>query len=133
MVGLVHRKMTGETEQNLGYEPALCVANKEKPMSIVNATPETFDNLTSSGKVLVDFWAPWCGPCRMMERSIEEVERRQLAPTIVKVDIEAFPGLANDHKIMSIPTMVLMDGGKEVWRKIGVCKPEEIMKACGIE
>ena len=77
-------------------------------------------NYTSQGKCLLVFSAPWCGPCKSMAPHIESVAEELAGKiTIVKIDIDEFPEIASTYHVMSIPTMVLLEGSKEVERKIG--------------
>jgi thioredoxin 1 len=75
--------------------------------------------LRSDRPVLVDFWAPWCGPCRMVAPTLESIAREQASLKIVKVNVDENPGLANRYRTMSIPTMIVVDGGREVDRWVG--------------
>lgn len=81
-------------------------------MATVNITQATFrDTVKQSGLVLVDWWAPWCGPCRMFGPIFERVSQKHPEATFAKINTEAEPGLAQAFEISSIPTlMVIRDG-----------------------
>jgi thioredoxin 1 len=71
------------------------------------------------GPVLVDFYADWCGPCKQLEPIVEQVAAETPA-TVAKVDIDAHQGLATDHGVRGVPTLVLFAGGEPVERVVGV-------------
>ncbi|HEV8560954.1 MAG TPA: thioredoxin [Actinophytocola sp.] len=92
----------------------------------VIVTDKTFaaDVLSSDKLVLVDFWAEWCGPCRMVAPVLEEIAAEHPDEiTIAKLDIDENPGTARDYQVMSIPTMILFKGGEPVKQIVGA-KPK---------
>ena len=98
-------------------------------MSIMHITEETFDKevLEAPVPVLVDFWADWCGPCRMLAPTIDELEQKYRGKIHVgKIDIDRQPKLALVHKVMSIPTVSIYSHGKEVKRLIGLRDKSEL-------
>jgi thioredoxin 1 len=92
----------------------------------VKVTDKSFidDVLTSETPVLVDFWATWCGPCKMVAPVLEEIASEYKGKLkIAKLDIDANPGTARDYQVMSIPTLILFQGGKPVKQIVGA-KPK---------
>jgi len=79
------------------------------------------------GRCLIDFYADWCGPCKMMGSVLEEIEKDIDMP-ILKVNTDKCPNLATKMGVMSIPTLIIMDGSTEVDRHIGFMSKEEISK-----
>jgi thioredoxin 1 len=78
------------------------------------------DVLSSEKPVLVDFWATWCGPCRMVAPVLEEIAKEHGDKiTVAKLDIDANPGTQRDYKVMSIPTLILFSGGKATKQIVG--------------
>lgn len=82
--------------------------------------PRDYDGVVSEGRVLVDFWAPWCGPCRMLGPVLEEMDAAHGSELqIVKVNVDEQGELAARFNIRSIPTMILYENGKIIGTKMG--------------
>ncbi|MEO5831861.1 MAG: thioredoxin [Nakamurella sp.] len=97
----------------------------------VTVTDASFadDVLLSEKPVIVDFWAAWCGPCRMVSPILEEIAGAHSDKvTIAKLDVDANPQVSQDYKILSLPTMLVFKGGKPVKQIIGA-KPKAALLA----
>ena len=90
-------------------------------MGVVNLTSENFDEQIGKGRVLVDFWADWCGPCKTLGPVIEELATEYSDKAIVaKVNVDNEKKLAIRYKVMSIPTVILFEDGNEKKRFVGL-------------
>ena len=100
-------------------------------MATKSVTDQSFDSdvLQSATPVLVDFWAEWCGPCKMIAPVLEEIAEENSAKlSVVKLNIDENPGAARDYQIMSIPTMAVFQGGKIVKQIVGAKPKAAILK-----
>ena len=92
----------------------------------VHFSKEGFDKaLAQGGLMMVDFWADWCGPCKMLAPVIEDLAGQYEGRALVgKVNVDEEPELAMRYGVMSIPTVIFFKDGKEIDRKVGVMPPE---------
>lgn len=99
-------------------------------MSVVNITGGNFDELVlkSEKKVLLDFWATWCGPCRMIAPAVEEIAEEYDSITVGKINVDEEMALATKFGITSIPTLIVMEKGQVVNTALGFRPKESILK-----
>ncbi|WP_136715273.1 thioredoxin [Halorientalis salina] len=92
-------------------------AGSDEPIHVEDS--DHFQEVTSSGTVLVDFYADWCGPCKMLEPTVEAIAAETDA-TVAKVDIDALQGLARQHNVQGVPTLELFHDGEMKKELVGV-------------
>lgn len=97
-------------------------------MSIVTITSDNFESevLSSDKKVLVDLWAPWCGPCRMLSPIIDEVAESRDDVKFCKINVDDNGDLAKKYNVMSIPTLLVFQNGEVVNKSIGLISKEDV-------
>lgn len=97
-------------------------------MATTVITKENFQSevLDGQGTVLIDFWADWCGPCRMLSPIVDEVAAQHSEVKVGKIDIDAQPELANQYGVMSIPTLLVFKNGQKVGESVGLIPKENV-------
>lgn len=95
-------------------------------------TKDTYDSAIASGKVIVDFWATWCGPCKMQAPILEQFAQAHPDVSVCKVDVDDEPQLAARYGIMSIPTLLYFHNGQLVNKTVGVQTLPQIESAMGV-
>ena len=114
------------------YESQGFVCKQEDYMAIIYGSDETFKDSIKEDVVLVDFYADWCGPCKMLSPIIDEVAKETSAK-IVKINVDKCPMTAKEYGVMSIPTLIVFKDGKEINKQIGLCSKQALMTMLKIE
>ena len=99
-------------------------------MSVLELTTEDFDKETAAGTVLVDFWAVWCGPCKMQSPIVEAFADSHPEVKVCKVNVDEEPALAARFGIMAIPTLAVFRDGAPAGKAVGLSSMEEIEELC---
>ena len=129
-MGGAHEQFISEEDEELkrirDKKMAQFKARKEMSGDLINITDATFNETVEKSRlVLVDFWAPWCGPCRVLGPIIEELNRDFAGKVLVgKLNVDENPETAERFQVFSIPTVLIMRNGEEVERIVG-CVPKK--------
>lgn len=91
-------------------------------------TASEFEELIKNECVFVDFYADWCGPCKMLDMVLEEVETECPNVMFVKVDSDRFRSIAKDYKVLTVPSLFIFSGGKVVRNQTGFMRKEELLE-----
>ena len=97
-------------------------------MAVKVTTDQTFEQDTSSGVALIDFWATWCGPCRMQSPVVENLSESMDQVNFYKLDVDQNPDTAKQFQIMSIPTLMIKKDGEVVDKVIGYHSKEQLQQ-----
>ena len=102
-------------------------------MAVVTITKENFEQevLQSAKPVLLDFWASWCGPCRMLSPVVDEVAEERTDVKVGKVNVDEQPELAGEFGVMSIPTLLVFEQGKLVRQAVGARLKASVLELLG--
>ena len=103
-------------------------------MKIIDVTKDNFENevINAKEKVLIDFNADWCGPCRMLRPILDEISEEINDVKIVSINIDKEENFAREYGVMSIPCLVLIKNGKEEKRNIGLISKEDVKRFIGV-
>ena len=103
---------------------------EESTMEVMKVTSSNFEEevLNSDKTVLIDFYADWCGPCKMFSPIVESVAEENEDIKVVKIDVDNAQDLAIKYQVMSIPTIVVIKNGQEVNRNVGVVSKSQIVE-----
>ena len=97
-------------------------------MEIIHGNENSFNDIVQGELVLVDFFATWCGPCRMLGPVLEELAEERPNITVAKIDVDESASLANNYGIMSVPTLLLFKDGKLIDQRSGFMPKEELTR-----
>ncbi len=98
-------------------------------MAVKQINAESFDTeaLAGEGKVLVDFYADWCGPCKMMAPTVDDISEENADIRVYKLNVDDAPGIASRYGVMSIPTVIAFENGKALGKIIGVQSKDAVL------
>jgi len=103
--------------------------NKDMVVIMIHEfTENNFKEMIQTGTVIVDFWAPWCGPCKAMNPVIEKIANDNPDIKVGKVNIDEYPHIAREYNVLSIPTIIIFSDGKPYAQNIGIANESVIME-----
>ena len=95
-------------------------------MNLIYADENSFEKLIKGDLVLIDFYANWCGPCKMLSPLLEELANERSNIKIVKVDVDSCPNIAKKYGVLSIPTLIKLEEEKEIAKHIGYMNKDDL-------
>ena len=101
-------------------------------MSVLKITKENFNELAENNTLLLDFWAEWCGPCRLIAPAVEQIAEEREDILVGKVDVDEQMDLAKQFGITSIPTLILLEKGQVKAQSLGYRTKEELLRILGL-
>ena len=118
-----------EETENVNNE---IIENTNASVSIIEVNDQNFEEevLKSDKKVLIDFYATWCGPCKTLKPRLKEVANENPEIKIVEIDVDKCTELAEKYGIQAMPTLVVIENGEEINRSVGLISKEGILKLC---
>lgn len=127
---LLNKVLKDETDKKISSENVVSDNQEEVKEMVIKVNSENFETevLNSEKTVLIDFYADWCGPCKMLSPIVEQVASENTNVKVVKINIDDEQDLAIDYGVMSIPTLVVIKNGQEADRVVGVVPKSEVEK-----
>lgn len=127
---LLNIVLKNETDKKISSENVVLDNREGEKEMVIKVNSENFETevLNSEKTVLIDFYADWCGPCKMLSPIVEQVASENTNVKVVKINIDDEQDLAIDYGVMSIPTLVVIKNGQEADRVVGVVPKSEVEK-----
>ena len=125
---IVNQKTKNVVSTNTNFEE-----NVEKTSLVLDVNEENFENevQNSDKKVLIDFYADWCGPCNRLVPLVNKVAEENENIKVVRIDVDKNENLMNKYNVRSIPTLIVIENGEEVKRSVGLIPEEKILELIG--